>query len=242
MIPRWPTSEADLAALVVAWLERECWDVYHEVSIGQTADIVARRGPVLWVIETKRSMSLSVIGQAQRWAAYAHLRSVAVPVSRGGAGRDMAHEVCRRWGIGVIEARENGNVMELVAARFARPRYGEGLSSTLRPEHKTHAVAGTTSGGRWSDWRGTCRELQREVESDPGVTLRDALKRIRYHYASASSARAALSHQLQAGEVSGVRCIVDGRELRLYPREASATTPEFRDALLSIARSARGAQ
>ena len=220
MTQRWPASEADLAAVVVAWLERECWDVYQEVSIGPVADIVARRGPVLWVIETKRAMSLSVIGQAQRWAPYAHLRSVAVPSTRGDAGRDMAHEVCRRWGIGVLDVSRSG-VHERVDPRLTRHRSTK-LRDALAPEHRTYAAAGSARGERWSHWRGTCDRLRKAVAESPGVTLREALGGMEHHYSSNASARTSMAHWVREGKVSGVRCVAEGRVLRLYPAEPGA--------------------
>ena len=48
------TSEQDLAAIVVGWLTERGWDVYQEVAImGKVADIVAVRGPCVWIVECK---------------------------------------------------------------------------------------------------------------------------------------------------------------------------------------------
>jgi hypothetical protein len=57
-------SEADLAAVVVAWLEVLGGDVYQEVELlprGIRADIVAKVHAELWIIEVKTSVSLALI-------------------------------------------------------------------------------------------------------------------------------------------------------------------------------------
>jgi hypothetical protein len=58
-------TEADLAAVVVAWLQDSGAAVYQEVEVaGGVADIVARVGPELWIIETKLHLSLALLVQA----------------------------------------------------------------------------------------------------------------------------------------------------------------------------------
>ncbi len=84
----WPATEVELARPVVAWLGDLGWEVFQEVSAGgSVADIVARRGPVLWVVEVKRSLGLSLLGQAHAWKRRAHRVSVAVPAGRDTTAR-----------------------------------------------------------------------------------------------------------------------------------------------------------
>jgi hypothetical protein len=71
--------ETDIARPVVAWLQAQGWTVYQEVQHqGCVADIVAVRGPLLWVIECKAQLGLAVLGQALGWQGHAHAISVAV--------------------------------------------------------------------------------------------------------------------------------------------------------------------
>lgn len=76
-------KEVEVAPPVISWLEEQNWDVYQEVNTGlgsNTADIVALRNGLVWVIECKTRMGIEVLAQATRWGA--HFRSVCVPQIR----------------------------------------------------------------------------------------------------------------------------------------------------------------
>ena len=96
--PREKLSEVDLAARVVTWLEADAWDVYQEVD---GADIVAVRGPVLWVVECKVILGFPVLDQAMRRRAEAHCVWVATPPRR--TTRSVVKSFCSYAGIGWIE-------------------------------------------------------------------------------------------------------------------------------------------
>ena len=107
MSDRWE-NEAALVAAVSRWLTDSGWTPYHEVTTGggcPRADIVATRGPLIWVIEAKLSLSLAVMAQGKRWVGRSHLVSVAVPqADRGSNARDYAIETLAEQGIGLIFA------------------------------------------------------------------------------------------------------------------------------------------
>lgn len=211
------TSEQAMAAHVVEWLRTEGWDVYQEVTFrGPRADIVAKRGPVLHVIECKTSMSIALIEQGLGWQAYAHHVSIACPQRKGGGGSAIA----RRFGLGIIEVNGHGRVMQHVHPAFARVRIDK-LAKVLREEHKTFAPAGNAASRFYSPWQGTCDDVARFVAKHPGATLREMLAQVSTHYASAASARSSLTKWIEAGKVRGVRMERDGKALRLYPNEAA---------------------
>jgi len=209
-------TEADLAAVVVAWLQDSGAAVYQEVEVaGGVADIVARVGPELWIIETKLSLSLALLVQAMGRRRHAHRAYCAVPYTR--TLRDFA-SVCREVGVGLLEVsagdeRDCPRVKEAMPA----PRWNTrpvALATKLRPEHQTHAAAGT-NGGRWTPFRDTCEQLRAIVERNPGVPLGDAVSSIRDHYSSKAAARSSLAAWAAAGRVPGVM-IVEGA---LWPAE-----------------------
>jgi hypothetical protein len=75
-------SEAELAAQIVAWFADKPYEIFQEVQYGRcgpVADIVARSGRIIWVIEAKMTLGLSVLGQADSWRPYAHYVSIATP-------------------------------------------------------------------------------------------------------------------------------------------------------------------
>lgn len=149
-------SEIELAAVVVDWLEARGYDVFQEVELraqGQRADIVARRGSELTIVEVKVSASLALLYQAMERRRLAHRIYVAIPRC------SLAMIDDRRW---------NSRPLKLAAR--------------LREEHKTSAPAGSR-GGHWSRWRDTCARITRLAAGSPGVTLKEALQQVSHHYA-----------------------------------------------------------
>jgi len=80
-----------MAAVLVAFLELQHWDVYQEVRIhpdystSPIADIVAVKHipeydqEIVWIIETKTSLNFTVCEQAMQRRPHCHMVSVAVP-------------------------------------------------------------------------------------------------------------------------------------------------------------------
>lgn len=223
MAKRSRESEQSVAEVVVAHLEALGADVYQEVEVrGGVADIVARVGAELWIVEVKTSLSLALLVQALDRRRLAHRIYIAAPYSR--THRDVA-DICAELGIGLIKVRagdpdsrwssEWPNVMTVVESRRWNRRPVE-LAAKLRPEHKTHAKAGAVgAGGRWTPFRDTCEQIARVVTDTPGITLKDAIGRIKHHYSSRSSAVSSIAHWAGRGKVPGVRLERD--PLRLYP-------------------------
>lgn len=211
-------SEADLAAVVVAWLQDSGAAVYQEVEVsGGVADIVARVGAELWIIETKVSLSLALLVQAMERRRHAHRIYCAGPYTK--TLRDFGW-VCAEVGIGLLEVHpgtdsewDRPQVKQIVRSRRWNSKPAA-LAARLRPEHQTHAAAGT-NGGRWTPFRDTCEQLLRVVTRDPGVPLQDAVASIRDHYSSKAAARSHLAGWVAAGKVPGVM-IVEGA---LWPED-----------------------
>ena len=215
-------SEADLAAVVVRHYADMGYDVYQEVELraqGIRADIVLRRGPELSIVETKTSPSLALLYQCMERRRFAHYVYAAVGIARN--RHDFAH-LCKEIGIGLLEVRlgspgstwDREGVEELAPSRRwnARP---VALAQRLRPEHKTHATAGSPTGGHFSRWRETCEALTRRVRIEPGIHIKAAVQAITHHYSSNRSAVSTMASHIREGRVAGVR-IENGA---LYPTE-----------------------
>jgi hypothetical protein len=216
-------SEAELAAVVVAWLTALGADVYEEVELyrqGPRADIVARVRAELWIVETKTSMSLALIEQAMERRRFAHRIYIAAPLYKARAGLAL----CQELGIGVLgvevglgldspsEYDEPRVEMRAQSRRWnSRPVV---LARKLEPEHKTHARAGAQTGGHWSPFRRTIERLAQEVAAHPGILLKAAVAGIEHHYRSNAGARTSLAAWIREGKVPGV-VIRDGA---LYPQ------------------------
>jgi hypothetical protein len=207
-------SEEEMARGVVTELQRQGWDVYQEVTGGRgerRADIVGVRGPAIMVVECKTSLSLRLLDQLMWWRGYAN---IIVGAFGGGRVGDAADSLCKATGVGLWSVGAN-EVSEKIAPRFHR-RTWDGLKKSLRPEQRTaeYAQAGS-QGGYWTPFRATCRALYEVAKKEPGIPLREALRRIEHHYASEKSAVSALPALIRRGVIAGVR-VTDGAPLRVY--------------------------
>ncbi len=219
--------ESTVAEVVVAHLiERHRADVYQEVEVpGGVADIVARVRAELWIVEVKTSLSLALITQAMDRRRLAHRVIIAAPTTRhqGDVGA-----ICEEVGLGLWTVKvgsdsewDPSEVRVIVDGRRCNRR-PVSLAAKLRPEHQTHAKAGSVgAAGRWTPYRHTCEQLAGVVRRDPGITLKAAIDGIKHHYRTASSARSSLASWIQEGRVPGVALRKsDGGALRLYPSES----------------------
>lgn len=204
-------TEEQVAEVVVAWLEARGYEVFQEVELvngGIRADIVAKRGPELTIVETKTSASLALLYQAMERRRFAHRVYVAVPLH----ARAM-REVCSALGVGLLEVKvppqyeESWNPArceEVVSSKRWNTKPVK-LMSRLRPEHKTAARAGSTTGGHWSRWRDTCAQLSVVVAREPGLKLKDAVSQIKHHYSSGRVAISTMGAHVREGRVTGVK-------------------------------------
>lgn len=207
-------AETDVAAVVVAYLRDLGWDVHQEVggAYGPRADIVAVRGPLLYVVEVKTTLGLALIEQGQSWLHRAHLVSIAAPHPHRGRGPSVAHQICGEWGIGVLDVLTDygeSAVRERVAPRLIR-RIPVDRSRTLRrlltEETRTYASAGNAAGKFWSPFKDTCQQAVRAVAAHPGLTTKELVAALpKHHYSSDSVARNTLPRWLRLGKIPGLR-------------------------------------
>lgn len=194
-------SETDVAKQIIAYLEDLRWEVFQEVTgVGGRADIVARQGSIVWIIEVKTAFGLPVIEQARRWIPHAHRVSIGTPSYPG----EFGQEVCRHFGVGIISSgrsySDGSGTTELLSPRLNRRPWKIPM---LCDEHKTYAEAGTNGGGYFTPFRRTMRIVEEEVRLHPGITIKALVDRVDHHYSSNSTARQCLAKWLTAGEIPG---------------------------------------
>ena len=190
-------NEADIAEVLVDYLESKDWDVYQEVQFhnyGGIADIVAVKDDELWIIETKTSLTFSVMAQAESWQS--HYRSVAVPrtIQRDSKGRHLAYRICRHYlRIGVIEiSPAYSDVFIIVAPALQNidKRSIERKLDILSPLHKEYAKAGSSGSGHLTPFKYTLLQIKEFIEENSGCTMNDIIEHIgKGHYSSESSAK-----------------------------------------------------
>jgi Holliday junction resolvase len=233
-------KEVDVARAVVRWLEDRDWTVYQEVSLGYaepTLDLVAKRGPVLWIVECKASMSLALLEQAARSIGFAHLVSVAAPqlqpvrwrhrspachfVDRALEALGVGRFAARREAVG-YDIHRRGAIYEWSADLLVRPRLNRRIvkgfiANRLNEAQRTYAPAGNAEGRRWSPFRETCDKVKLYVEGHPGCTMKEVIDAVDHHYAKDATARSSMAHWIKAGKVDGVEIRLEGRRFALYP-------------------------
>jgi hypothetical protein len=220
-------GEQEVAADVVRWLEAGGHDVYQEVEIpGGVVDIVTLFGPEIWCVEVKTTWRLDLLEQCIERQRFAHRCFAAVPLGKTQARRrsDYGH-LFMRLNVGSLnvfpmdigEAGQRVMVNRMPEVRCLFEHDEKIVRAALKPGHKTHAKAGSSTGGRFTSFRATCEGLAELVVAKPGITLMDAIAVLPHHYASNAGARAHLSHWIAAGKVGGVKIVRDGKRITLHP-------------------------
>jgi hypothetical protein len=238
------TSEVDLGHAVVEWLKEAypLWEVYQEVRLGgqggSIADIVAvlREPFLVWVIECKLSLSLTLLDQAYKWTQEAHFISIAVPKSRtqnrwrqfhDGRNR-ITQRIMNLYGIGYIKVGNKDkpyidSVKEIEPASLHRHKdhwrwLQDQWKGILQDEHKTYATAGSKN-LYWTPFKQTCDRLRYHVKTNPGCSIKEAMTSIDHHYSSATTAVSSMRQWLSKGIVKGIRQEWDGKRIRLYAED-----------------------
>lgn len=216
-------SEAVYADVLMGWLRDKGWDCYPEVQLsygGTRIDIVAVMGPVCWAIEVKTSLNLDVMCQASdHWCAVA--RSIAVPWSKG---RPDVKRVLDALQIGMITIRprpyneSQWDVKEdvrppIIKANFKMQRTY--LRPYLSDEHKKYKPG--TQHEYYTPYRGTIDRVMEFVRDHQGCTIKNLVDGINHHYASDTTARAALLTALQRWEFKkGIRVDTSTKPYKIY--------------------------
>lgn len=231
-------TEAEMASLIVEWLKEQKWEVYQEVSPGRysaRADIVAVMSAVVWVIETKLSLSMNLVSQGMSWIKYAHYVSIGVPVCRSGGGyhhKAIAY-LLKNLGIGCIaveplenfsnyrgEIRDFGGPDIVIPARLNRKASTKRWTDWLCEEHKNYAKAGT-SGQYFTTFKGTCKKMELFVKEHPGSTMKEIIDGVNHHWANTQTAKTCTASYIRQGliNIEGRR---DGRTTKYYAEAAKA--------------------
>ena len=197
-------TEVELASDIVKWLDDQHYEVYQEVLFkGSVADIVVDINGRGWVIETKTSFGLAVIGQAIEWLLFSSTRvSVGIPDTRKDtAGNRLARRICMEKGIGIISVGKNGYVRELSCPRFIRMKSKIDILEACEDKQKTFAKAGS-KGQYWTPYKCTIDKVERMLSGGEWVRFQDIMISLgnNHHYSSEATAKACLSKNLQTIE------------------------------------------
>jgi len=213
--------EVDIAALIISWLEEQEWETYKEVQIssyGRRADIVGVKGKLIWVVETKTTLTFEVIAQALGWKGYAHFISIGIPelTTKRSNGRMLAERFIGDCGLGILTVGKNW--VNTKSPNLHRDTFMiDHMRDSLHPKCK-ESVAGNAHGHYHTPWRETCERLAKVVSANPGITMTEAVKMLKHHhYCSDATAISSLHQWLRLGKIKGIKRRKEGKQLKLYP-------------------------
>lgn len=231
-------SENQLARILIEWLDRDGWEVFEEVAPwgngGRRADVVARRGGVIWVIECKKQFNLELLEQATGWIHYAHFVSLAVwhPNSL----TQIIETVCRKFGVGLllvkppeIDFQTPYPVIERGHGVFRRRADIKILKSMLIDETRAAGFAGSPARSFETPFKRTRRNLLAAARRAPGITLEEALRSgengdALHHYKSDRKAKINILNRFDAGELPDIRVERRGKAYLLFPADDNILT------------------
>lgn len=212
-------SEEDLAKSLIKWLNFEHWEVYQEVSMGfgmPVADIVAIRGNVTWVIETKLTLSLALIEQAEYYRFRSNYISIAVPTfSTRIKGHKIANHILNILGIGKLSIKPNNEIIVEIQPKLNRIKKNFTIANYLVEAQKTYASAGNSKGQYWTPFKQTEMNLIDFLKKHPNSTLLDVMNNIEHHYSSDNSAKSAIVKWIDSGIIKNVKINRTGKRITL---------------------------
>ncbi len=220
-------TEVDVAKPVVQWLKDFNWEVYQEVSPPHTsrcADILAVQNNIVWIIEVKRSLSLSLLEQINHWKHKVHYVSIAIPQTKNRFDRTRHYgfNLLKQNGIGCFSVTHRpciSKVREEVEPSLHRKVNCQYIIDSLMEEHKTFAEAGNADGKRWTPFKHTCTNITRMVTENPGILFKDLMINVTHHYASTNSARSSIKYWIESGIIDNIVFKKENKQLRVYLKE-----------------------
>lgn len=212
-------SEAELANVIVKYLEANNWEVFKEVkpkNLNQIADIVAIKNKKIWIIETKLIYGTKVLDQAYKWLKYADYVSVAVPFSKQYSF--VLEHFRKNFGIGKLfvhfndSIKEKGFVSEKESPSLNNSLLTTEIWSSLNVKQKD-SIAGTKGGGYITPYKLTIMNIKKFLEFNPKSSIYKIVNSIEHHYSNNSIAMNNLHKMLSEVEPDFDYEIVNGEKL-----------------------------
>lgn len=211
--------EEDLAEILVNTFQAAGYHTFNEVSIkgGGTnrCDIYAvmskepNKGATM-VIEAKMTLNLKVIEQAYWWKKnnHCHYAYIAIPKAKKRKDRIFAVELCNALGIGMIEVDLWNKTLNILVKSTLNPKP---IPPPLFNEQRL-SIAGNSNNEYVTPFKITCANLKKLLEQDGEMVFMKAIKGIKHHYKSDSSACSAIMKYIKQDVISGVKIIYKNRQ------------------------------
>jgi hypothetical protein len=218
-------AEADLARVLITWLEEAEWKVYQEVRPhwgDARADVVAVKNDKVWVLETKMNFNFDVLRQVHAWRRRSHLVSIVTPRPRKGYKDTIRETVCRKFDVGWVEWAPNRSwppgyrFWETVVPPLNTEPGCDSLLEKLSELHNEYGESGSKN-SYYTPFRHTCDKLRAYVATNPGIKLVEAMGAIEHHYKDDYSGSNALGKLIREGVVEGLTVEKVKNRIMVYP-------------------------
>lgn len=214
-------SEVDLCRLVKAAELFPGFTLHEELGIdmfGNSCDMVYEKDDQVYCIEAKMQFNFEVVAQALRWKGKATSVYIAVPsVTLKNFWSNPKIEVAEALGIGIIGVWAS----PIAHADFAHPHYYPifkdmppycskrtlhiGLADSafwrdiFASKLESKAPAGSQHGERSTPFTRSLCALKAEAANNPGLPLKELVKRVNHHWANDASAIHSLMQYAKRG-------------------------------------------
>ena len=213
-------KEADIALVVREGLIKAGWDVFPEASMlyGRgRADLACTMNDSLFVVETKLSLSMKLIDQANEWIRTKAVGQVAIAVPNRPVPR-IVHEICQWKGIGIIMVHLPTRRIEIVREPVNLviwPVKARKMMDSLHPDMKNY-TPGTNK--KWSTpYNRTMGKVREFVTERPGEKIGVVVDSVEHHYSSRSSALQSMPRAIRRFEGGTLRIQKRKGRLHVYP-------------------------
>lgn len=205
-------KESDLAKLIIEYYEDMGYEAYKEVvNTGRgknRADIIVVKDGKYTVIETKLSFGLTVIEQCFKWKPFSHFSYVCIPRSAKRNSRIFGYNICRDFGVGVIDVGKNGDIKVIHESSYTSE---PDLPQLYEEQKDQEAGSKPTKDSYITPFKITCRKLVEYITENGDVPLLSAVKEIEHHYKSDTSAKNALNNLIKMGVLPELSLYKEGR-------------------------------
>ncbi len=224
-------KEVEIGKILVEWLIGTGYEVFQEVKIGHAdriVDVVAKKINFLWAIELKTCRNLEVINQASKLKSYSNKVSVAIPVLRKDDGYSFWCSILEWQNIGLLEIHRFTEsekkwglspVKEIIVPMLVdSPELGLRLQERLFENQKDFAEAGNSKSKYWSPFQETKKQIIETVKSNPGLSVKELVFRIKHHYETDERASSAILTWIRNGVIGGISIKKVKNRCYLYPK------------------------
>ena len=208
-------KESELAQYIIEHLENQGYTCYNEVSMkGRGGNVRADCYFVKYdeqenivdtiAVETKLSLNLTVMRQADTWKTrkYANKVYVCVPTvgRKGLKSRRFAIKTCKALGIGVFQLDKSCTIKESVCSEHTDTK---NIQYPPLYEQQKNSVDGNDNSEFYTSFKHTVNQIHKFMEDKDKYIWTDLIKKIDHHYKTDNSAKSSLKKMINRNIVKG---------------------------------------